>query len=144
MNKNIYIVLGLLSLILDQAIKFIVINTPLFDNGVFIFGGTFGIHKFINQNFSWSLPLSNEYSIVLMILVMIILVWVCIRHSIHPIYLILGGAFSNLIDRIIHNGVIDYIIVPWGGVINLADVVIFIGVILLIFNFRNKELKVLK
>lgn len=44
-------------------------------------------------------------------------------------YLIGAGAVSNLIDRIGRGGVVDYIWLPYGGVINLGDIIIIVGVI---------------
>jgi signal peptidase II len=134
MNKNKYIILGLVILLFDQIIKFIVLNTPRLQEGVFIFGESFGIRTFLNQSFAWGINISNEHSLALMVLVMGILVWVWIKNSVHTLLLILSGAISNLIDRIIHGGVVDYIVVPWGGIINIADIIIFIGVVFLILN----------
>ncbi len=128
MNSKIYIAISVVGLIADQFIKYIVLNTPKFSDGVFV-----------NQNFAWSLPLSNTFSLVLMILVLLVLFYIQATHTISAIWLLIAGAISNTTDRIIHYGVVDYIIVPWGGIINLADVMIFVGVILLIFNVRRDK-----
>jgi len=58
-----------------------------------------------------------------------------------PLALILGGGFSNLIDRIIRDRVIDFMIIGIGpvrtGVFNVADVAITVGVGLLFWaNIR--------
>jgi signal peptidase II len=57
--------------------------------------------------------------------------------------LILGGALGNVIDRLIHGYVIDFLDVYYGTyhwpAFNVADSAICIGAILLIFDsFRNK------
>ena len=57
--------------------------------------------------------------------------------------LILGGGISNLIDRFIRHGVLDFIRVGYFFTCNIADVSIFIGWILLIifiifFSNNNK------
>ena len=51
--------------------------------------------------------------------------------------LIMGGMFGNLIDRIIHHGVIDFIYISLIDfpVFNIADMGITIGVILLLISF---------
>ena len=47
---------------------------------------------------------------------------------------ILGGASSNLLDRLRWGHVVDYLDVPWFSVFNLADVLISVGVGLLIMQ----------
>lgn len=63
-----------------------------------------------------------------------------------PSALILAGGVSNIYDRFIHGGVVDYIYWHCGfdfAVFNLADVIIDIGVVLLlIINYKeSKKLK---
>ena len=59
--------------------------------------------------------------------------------------LVIGGALSNAIDRLLYGAVADFINVTCCGIrnpysFNLADVFIFIGLIgLLIFNFDEKQ-----
>jgi lipoprotein signal peptidase len=53
-----------------------------------------------------------------------------------PFVFIFLGAASNLFDRLYFGGVIDYIVLPFGGAVNLADVMIAIGLIL-ILEIRN-------
>lgn len=49
---------------------------------------------------------------------------------------LLGGAISNLIDRIFYNGVIDYIYVDsLNNVFNIADVANVIGALILAYHF---------
>lgn len=49
--------------------------------------------------------------------------------------LLLGGAAGNLIDRIAHEAVTDFIKLPMWPSFNLADVAITVGVILLAWSF---------
>lgn len=56
--------------------------------------------------------------------------------------LIIGGGFSNLIDRIVHNGVvIDFLNMGIGslrtGIFNVADMAIMLGAFLLLFVWRH-------
>ena len=58
--------------------------------------------------------------------------------------LIVSGGFSNLIDRILRNGVvIDYVSVGFGdvrtAVFNLADVLVFVGVFVIVIQRRGKR-----
>lgn len=56
--------------------------------------------------------------------------------------LILGGGVSNLLDRVLHNGlVVDFMNVGIGnlrtGIFNVADMAIMVGIVLLLFS-RNQ------
>ena len=129
-----YIYLAGLGLVADRIIKYLISKTPESFPGVFILDGNFGIVAHLNQEFAWSLPAPNSLVIPLMAAVLVLLLWN--QFFIKPInllWLMVAGAFSNLFDRIIYGGVWDYVAVPWGGIINLADIMIFLSVILLIF-----------
>ena len=58
-----------------------------------------------------------------------------------PAGLLLGGAFSNVYDRFIHGGVVDYVYWHCGfdfAIFNLADVLIDIAVVLILYiNYKN-------
>ena len=62
-----------------------------------------------------------------------------------PSALILAGGISNIYDRFIHGGVVDYVYWHCGfdfAVFNLADVLIDIGVVLiLIINYKDSKNK---
>ena len=55
--------------------------------------------------------------------------------------LIIGGALSNILDRIIYGSVIDFINFSFWPAFNIADSAITIGVILLIIKFIHKDEK---
>ena len=52
--------------------------------------------------------------------------------------LILGGAFGNLLDRVIHGHVVDFVDVYWGDVhfwaFNVADAAISVGAVLVLLD----------
>ena len=54
--------------------------------------------------------------------------------------LILGGALSNGIDRLLTGYVVDFVDLHWWPVFNLADSAIVIGVIVAVFTFRPRSL----
>ena len=49
---------------------------------------------------------------------------------------VISGAVSNLVDRLVYNKTIDYILI-FTGVINLADVIIIAGFLLLYFTHKR-------
>jgi signal peptidase II len=62
-----------------------------------------------------------------------------------PVGIMIGAGFSNVYDRFIHGGVVDYVYWHCGfdfAVFNFADVMIDIAVVwLLILNFRPQSCK---
>jgi len=96
-------------------------------------GVAFSMLSFLGDNLKW----------VQLLLIVGIFVYVFydgyIKQYAFPIGLILGGAFGNLYDRFIHEGVIDYIAWHCGfnfAVFNYADIMINLGVaIILLFSY---------
>jgi len=73
----------------------------------------------------------------------VFIVWMLMRHGGQRLFglalaLILGGAIGNVIDRIRHGHVIDFIQVHWGSAyfpaFNVADSAITVGAVLLIVD----------
>lgn len=56
--------------------------------------------------------------------------------------LLLGGAVSNLIDRLRFGYVVDYIDLKYLPVFNLADLFIVLGTILILLEWGSKRLEV--
>jgi signal peptidase II len=51
--------------------------------------------------------------------------------------LVVGGAGGNLIDRLRHDGVTDFIDLGWWPIFNLADVAIVVGIILALSSLAS-------
>ena len=73
----------------------------------------------------------------------IFITWMLRRHGQQTLFasaltLILGGAIGNVVDRLLHGYVVDFIQVHWGGwyfpSFNVADCAITLGAILLIWD----------
>ena len=81
----------------------------------------------------------------MIILFIIIWLWLAAWRTksnlIWPWGLIIIGAISNLLDRILYKGVVDFINIEWFTVFNIADIYISLGVAwILIFElFINKK-----
>jgi signal peptidase II len=58
-----------------------------------------------------------------------------------PTGLLLGGAIGNLIDRLLHGSVTDFIKLPHWPAFNLADVAITFGVVALVFVIERGAAK---
>ena len=128
MKTKYYILISVLGAAIDQILKYIFVNTPQLQERVFV-----------NSNFAWGIPISNFITIALMAVVIIILLFFVFKTRQSALWIIIFGAFSNLFDRIYYNGVIDYIHTIFGSVINIADIMISVGVILIIFQIKKKK-----
>ena len=99
----------------------------------------------INSGIAFSIPLPSVITILLTAGIIIYLVTLLLKHAIkkqtlHVVALVtlLTGALSNLIDRLLYKGVIDYI--QPGSFLpsfNIADILISVG----IFLWLTLELK---
>jgi len=82
---------------------------------------------------------SGEWWLVLITIGCLVWVWWQAGED-YGWYFILGGGISNLIDRLMRGGVVDFIrIFSWFPWFNLADVAITIGVIWLILKYWQKQ-----
>ena len=95
--------------------------------------------SFLNDASGWQ----RWFFIVLGIAAAIFIVWLLARHGGQRLFgwalaLILGGAVGNVIDRLLHGYVVDFLQVHWGGAyfpsFNVADSAITVGALLLILD----------
>ena len=95
--------------------------------------------SFLNDASGWQ----RWFFIVLGIAAAVFIVWLLARHGRQRLFgwalaLILGGAVGNVIDRMLHGYVVDFLQVHWGGAyfpsFNVADSAITVGAVLLILD----------
>lgn len=143
-SRRWYLAAGLTGLVVDQLAKWLAIaSLPPF-GAAKDWGAGFGLTAYINNRFAWSWGVPNGLVIIFTILLLVLGGFVYFRYGrtrleLAPIFLIASGAISNLIDRVSRHGAVDYFLVPGGGAINLADILIFIGVGLLIINTHHEN-----
>lgn len=120
-----------------------------------IFIGLDQLVKFLLVYNSWGysmnkgLPFVGDHfliSIGLYILLFITLVFLIFKTGLAskeslniPIILVLSGVISNLVDRLLRGGVIDFIDVKIWPVFNLADIFITLGLVWLCFVFLFRK-----
>jgi signal peptidase II len=134
-------------LILESLIKYYFILNKIPSEGFYFFSGLLQIGKFTNTNIAFGLPLPQFITMILAGIIIILLgflwwksllkknIWQLLAVS-----MIIIGALSNLLDRLIYGYVIDYLNVFIWPVFNLADAMIVIGVVIyLIHEFRKKD-----
>lgn len=136
-NKNfILISLGGFFLFVDQIIKYLSLNVFTTKH---LFKGL-GWYPFKNPGiaFGINIPLLLIISLSLIIIILISVIWKKQNtlQSKLGLTLVLSGAISNLIDRLIYNHTIDYFAF-FTGIINLADTLIVVGFIIYLFSKKK-------
>ncbi len=137
MNKKIVLIIGAILLLLDQIIKFIVI-----DNNFVLIPGFLNLSYTENTGIAFGL---NENNVILIILVNVVILGIIIKFlkenmdkidmlEFISLILVLVGGFGNLIDRIFRGHVIDFININLFNfpVFNMADIYITVGAIILL------------
>lgn len=153
MKKKIFII-ALISLVLDQLIKCVIC---LNKTNITIIKNLLSITYTRNNGIAFSMFSGSTIPIIIVSIILIIILLFILkkeylsRNIDKPILnigygILIGGIFGNLIDRIFRGVVIDYISLKIFGyyfpIFNLADLLITIGIIIIVFiNPKDKELK---
>ena len=141
----------LIFIICDQFIKILIINTLVPYQYIDVIKNFITITHVHNTGAAFSILSDNVWLLIGISLIALVLIYYYILKKIKftqlniLIYsLLIGGIIGNLIDRIIHGYVIDYISVNIFGyhfpVFNLADIGIVVSVFLLFIKTFKEEL----
>jgi len=140
-KKIAWLIAGAIFFIIDRYLK----NLAITSNQSYDLLGDILAFNFIpNYNIAFSLPLNGPWLIAVISLIIIIITAYLLLVKLRPLErtafsLILLGAISNLIDRLQYGYVIDYFDLKWFTIFNLADVLITLGTIFLIFSLSKKS-----
>lgn len=128
----------------DQLSKQLVLSG--FDLPYWLIDQQLGFQVSMNKGIAFSLPVTGILSVVLPAVLIGFLVWYYSRLTQkfwrHDLVfgLVIGGALGNLLDRLIHGAVVDFIKFFSWPTFNVADAAIVVGFFLLIlFSFRYNE-----
>lgn len=144
LNKYTYFFLFLSLFALDQYIKF------LFVDGFRLHGDCISLVLAYNKGIAFSMLefLSHYLKYIQTIILLSGMIYLYLNKEefkiyILPITLIFAGGISNVFDRFIHEGVVDYVYWHCGfdfAIFNLADVLIDIAVVIILY-ISYKEYK---
>ncbi len=146
-NKKIklMIIITMVLILIDQVTKIMV--QMMYQNP--LQKGILGITLIQNTGMAFGLNSGNTKNIVLTILVLLIVINFIRRQkdkldtkTAVSISLILAGGISNLIDRIMRGGIIDFIKIENFAIFNIADCYIVMGWVLFVICLVkfNKEM----
>ncbi len=133
---------------LDQATKYAIAGTLAFGERIAVLPGFFDLTLVYNRGAAFSFLADAAgwqrwFFIALGALAAVFIVWLLRRHGEQRLFalalaLILGGAIGNVIDRIVHGHVVDFVLLHWRGLhwpaFNVADSAITVGAALLVFD----------
>ena len=130
------LIIGIVVILIDQILKIIAIN--LCSNGsVEIIQNIFSIDYTKNIGVAFSLNKDNLKNIIISacIIIFIIRYLFTQKKFLNPITLtcldmVIAGGISNLIDRILRGGVVDFIKVLNFPIFNFADIMVVLGWVL--------------
>ena len=132
-------------LMLDQFIKILVNKYIEFGKVISIISNFFNLTNIKNTGAAFSILQDNTILLIILTVIIIIILDKYIKKeknftklSSLSLGLIMGGIFGNLLDRIIHHGVIDYLSFKifnyHAPIFNLADITIVLGVLLFLIS----------
>ena len=136
-KENLYKI-SVITIIIDQLIKLFIKTNITKD--IVIIPKIFKITNVINTGAAFSILKNNNTLLILItIIILVLLNYYIKKNDYFELGIILGGIVGNLFDRLLYNGVIDYIEISNFPVFNLADSLIVLGIILLIIKEFKKD-----
>lgn len=132
---------SLLFIIIDQIIKAVISSKMILNQTVVITKNFFSITLVHNTGAAFSILENNTYLLVIIGVLAILGLILYIRKleiiedmEVFTYALLIGGITGNLIDRIVHGYVIDYLSFKFGSyyfpIFNFADICIVVAVII--------------
>jgi len=143
LSLNVFI---LIIFVIDRILKLYFIKNPAVTIGGDFFWGLLNFEFAKNFGIAFGILFTQIILLPFIIIITFILFSFLVKAykkrnfwEIGSLTFIITGAISNLFDRLRFGYVVDYINMPWFTVFNLADCLITLGVIILIFDvwFRN-------
>jgi len=87
--------------------------------------------------------LPGFFDFALILAALLVFVWLYFKYlrgvSDFGFGLIIGGAVSNIVDRVFSGGVTDFIDIGLSGSFNIADVAIWLGILILLLKTAKKS-----
>ena len=143
-----WLVVALLVAVLDQVLKFVVLQRFAEGEQLVVIPGLFNLTLWYNPGAAFSFLAHHDgwqrwFFIAIAVFATIFICWLLRRYWQHTLFasglaLVLGGALGNLVDRIRLGKVVDYLLFYQGNwafpAFNLADSALTVGAALLILD----------
>lgn len=134
---------------LDQLTKIMVVRTFRLGERLKVIDGWFDLTLVYNKGAAFSFLAGADgwqrwFFIAVGVAAMAFILWLLLQHGSQRIFgfalaLILGGAIGNVVDRVVHGQVVDFLLAHWNDrwyfpAFNVADSAITVGAALLILD----------
>lgn len=153
MKKNIknICIFSFILLLFDQIIKIFLSNVMELNESFVLIKKFFSITLVHNKGAAFSILSGNRFLLIGIGIIAVVGIIYYLKKSdylskldIFIYSFLIGGVLGNLIDRIVHGYVIDYLSFNFGTyyfpIFNFADICIVISVIFMIFNIIREDL----
>lgn len=141
---------GVVTLLIDIISKLLIINNLKLNTSIKIIEDIFSLTYVQNTGAAWSILSGNvNYLIIINVVLILLIIYFIKKNKKHNKYeelgygLLLGGAFGNLLDRVIYGYVIDFLdftIIDYHfPIFNIADSCIVIGIVILLLTSWRKK-----
>ncbi len=149
MKKKIYYI-TLFTLLIDQLLKYFITSKMVLSETLYLIPNFFYLTYVKNTGGAWSILDTVPYLLIIINLFFVVGVNYYIYRkknfsTLESVYLglILGGVLGNLMDRLLVEGVVDYIGLQFGSyhypIFNFADIAIVVGVFLIMIETLRGE-----
>jgi signal peptidase II len=147
----IFIVLAVFFVIADRFLKALCLK-GVFDQPISLLGDIFCLHYMKNEYIAFSLPFSGPILTTLIGIIILILIIYWLKSLFSPnikyhtpntkyaLTILIIGAILNFTDRIKFGFVVDYFDLKYFTIFNLADIMICVSVVWLIFSKTLKKI----
>ncbi len=129
----------------DRLLKLFALHS-LPPEGVFLISNLLGLQLFKNHGLAFGIPLDRILLLTASIVVITVLaVRVARRRSYYrdllPMILLVLGAASNFFDRAVYGYVVDYLKIGPISFVNIADGMVILGLLFLLFQRKSGQKK---
>ncbi|MGL4522201.1 MAG: signal peptidase II [Bacilli bacterium] len=149
---RLYALIVTISIILDQATKWVILKTMELSESISVIDGFFMITSHRNRGAAWGILEGKMYFFyaITVFFVGFILYWLKQEGKQQPFFsiglsLMLGGALGNFIDRLFRGEVVDFFHFVFGTyhfpIFNVADICLTVGVGITIIAMFYDEYK---
>lgn len=149
-NKKLIYTIALITVLLDQVIKYLVMNNMALHQEIKLIPNFFSLYYLKNTGAAFSILGNKTILLILVSIFCLIIIKNAIKKlkrtntlNIISLGIMTGGIIGNLFDRVLYKSVIDYLsfnIFNYSfPVFNLADIGITVGAILLIIDLMIEE-----
>lgn len=133
------------ALVLDRGTKWFAQNS-LPEDGISFAFGFFRFERFVNEAAAFGISIPTIAILTLTNFILLVVLWYLQQayrsgnaRRVLALTLMFAGGASNVFDRVVYNGVIDFITIGYFPVINVADLLILSGLFLLMKNLQEKK-----